>query len=447
MMTPFPAPAKTHTKVCVIGAGPCGLTALKALTERGIASDCFEKSDRVGGLWALDTALGKTSAYRSLHINTSREQTQFSDFPMPAHFPDYPDRAQMCAYFESYAERFGLRDAIVMNTEVRRVRPLSAGGYQVDLSTGVTHRYDAVVVANGHHSDPYRPALPGSFSGTLMHARDYRDPTDPVRLIGARVLVVGAGNSAMDIAAELAYSDCQVVLSARRGTHLLPKWVMGKPVDQTSLLPRWLPRRARRSINRFLLDLMQGDLSKHGWPKADHELGDAHPTLSNEMPSLIRTGRVVAKPAIVRVDGTQVEFADASRITADAIVMCTGYNISFPFFEPEFLAAPDNDFALFMRVHKPGIDNLFFIGLCQTFGAIMPIAEAQSQWVAEQLSGAYALPTVTAMGQSIQHQLKLDAHYVRSRRHTMQVDPLSYLDALARERVQGRRRAARATLV
>lgn len=430
--------------MCIIGAGPCGLTALKALTERGISGDCFEKTDRLGGLWALDTALGKTSAYRSLHINTSREQTQFSDFPMPAHFPDYPDRAQMCAYFEAYARHFGLTRSIVMNTEVRRVRPLGEGGYRVELSTGEARRYDGVIVANGHHSEPYRPALPGEFAGDILHARDYRDPENPIRLVGRRVVVIGAGNSAMDIATELAYSGCEVVLSVRRGAHLLPKWVLGKPVDQTSLLPQWLPRRARRTINRFLLDLIQGDLRAYGWPEPDHRLGDAHPTLSSEIPSLIRNGRVVPKPAITGTAGSRLEFADGSHVSVDAIVMCTGYNVSFPFFEPEFLAAPDNRIPLFFRVHKPGVDNLFFIGLCQTFGAIMPIAEVQGRWVAEQLSGEYELPHRAAMDRAILRQQRFDNHYVRSRRHTIQVDPTAYLEALARERAQGRQRAVRA---
>src|SRR5688572_7337443 len=261
-------------KVCVVGAGPSGLTALKALDGTGLAVECFEQADRIGGLWALHVRIGvhglggdgmrKTSAYRSLHINTSRERTQFSDFPMPAHYPDYPAHAQICAYLEAYAEHFGLRQHIRLNTAVAQVAPRGPQGYTVTLGSGEQRNYEAVVVANGHHTDPYLPELPGHFDGALFHARDYLDPDHPVELRGRRVLVVGFGNSAVDIAAELAYAGATVTLSVRRGAHIIPKWVGPKPVDQASLLPGWLPLRLRRSISQRLLELSLGDLQAFG---------------------------------------------------------------------------------------------------------------------------------------------------------------------------------------
>jgi len=439
---------KSLMKVCVVGAGPSGLTALKAMLDRGLEAECFEQADRIGGLWALhvrigDGGLGKTSAYRSLHINTSREQTQFSDFPMPPHYPDYPTRAQICDYLEQYAEHFSLAPRIRLNAAVAHIAPREPG-YAVTLASGAELHYDAVVIANGHHADPYWPELAGSFDGPLLHARDYLDPDHPVELRGRRVLVVGFGNSAVDIASELAYSDAVVTLSVRRGAHVIPKWVGRKPVDQTSLLPRWLPRRLRRGISQRLLELSLGDLQAFGLPKPDHGLGEAHPTLSSELPHLIRTRRVVPRPAMVRVAGKSAYFSDGSEAVVDAIVMCTGYNVRFPFFDADFVSAPDNRLPLFLRVHKPGVPKLFFVGLCQTVGAILPIAEAQADWIASELAGEYRLPSSAEMWRTIDAHERSTAGYVPTRRHTMQIDPERYLSALARERQRGHARARQA---
>ena len=432
----------------MVGAGPCGLTALKALKVQGIEADCFEKSDRVGGLWAMSSALGKSSAYRSLHINTSRERTQFADFPMPAHFPDYPHHSQICDYLNAYAEHFGLLDHVCFNTEVIRVTR-DGTGYIVSLSDGRQQRYTAVLVANGHHSDPHwpKPPLPGYFDGSQIHSSQYLDPEEPLALRGQRVLVVGMGNSAMDIACELAYAGAHVTLSARRGAHVIPKWILGKPVDQTSFLPKWLPRPLRQRISQSLLELLAGRLEHHGLPRPDHRLGQAHPTLSSELLSLIRTGRITPKPAISRLCGREVLFADQTSRAVDAIVFCTGYNVSFPFLAESLVSAHGNDVPLYFRVHRPGVDGLFFIGLCQPVGAILPIAEAQASWVAEQLAGNYLLPDPSEMQRHMQAERDaMQQRYVASRRHTMQLDFEAYLKELARERARGRRRAERRSL-
>src|SRR5690606_20956606 len=124
-----------------------------------------------------------------------------------------------------------------------------------------------------------------------------------------------------------------------------------------------------------------------------------------------------------RLCGDRVEFQDGSIDRADAIIYCTGYRVSFPFFDPDFLDAPDNDLPLFFRVFRPGIPDLFFIGLLQPLGAIMPLAEAQSRWIAEYLCGDYALPSLDRMRRIMErHRSAMFRRYVPSSRHTMQVD-------------------------
>src|SRR4029079_1686478 len=124
------------------------------------------------------------------------------------------------------------------------------------------------------------------------------------------------------------------------------------------------------------------------------------------------------------------------------IVYCTGYRVTFPFFDESFVCAHDNDLPLFRRVFHPDLDNLAFIGLLQPLGAIMPLAEAQGRWVADLLAGRYALPSDDDMQRDIDHEReRMFARYVKSRRHTMQVDFDDYLLALAKERRRGAKRA------
>src|SRR6266511_2620380 len=228
--------------VCVIGAGSSGIAVAKALHERGIPLDCFEKSDRVGGNWVFGNKNGMSSAYRSLHINTSRERMEYTDFPMPKSYPDFPHHTQIAAYFDAYVDRFGFRDRIQFETGVEHAAREADGTWTLELDTGETRRYDALVVANGHHWDPRwpEPPFPGSFDGEQLHAHFYVD-NEPFK--GRRVLVVGIGNSAMDIAVESSFVAQKTILCSRRGAHVIPKYLFGRPLDQigvnrfTGMLP------------------------------------------------------------------------------------------------------------------------------------------------------------------------------------------------------------------
>ena len=137
-----------------------------------------------------------------------------------------------------------------------------------------------------------------------------------------------------------------------------------------------------------------------------------------------------------------MRFVDGSVVEADVVVYCTGYKISFPFFSKDFIAAPDNRIELFRRVFHPEIPNVFFIGLLQPLGAIMPLAEAQGAWVGDYLTGDYALPAAEQVRADIAaDQAAMRARYVASKRHTIQVDYDDYLYALEKERRAGAERA------
>ncbi|MFN2464401.1 MAG: flavin-containing monooxygenase [Candidatus Dormibacteria bacterium] len=429
-------------RACIIGAGSSGITTAKAFNEAGIPFDCFEKGGRVGGNWVFDNSNGMSSAYRSLHINTSRERMEYSDFPMPRHYPDFPHHTHIAEYFDAYVDRFRIRDLITFNTGVKQAVRGPGGTWVVTLDSGEVRHYDALVVANGHHWDPRwpEPAIPGQFDGVQMHAHHYRD-NESFR--GKNVVVLGMGNSAMDIAVEASQVAERVLLAARRGAWIIPKYLFGKPLDQLGNDPR-VPFRVRQRIYERILLMNVGRMENYGLPRPDHRPGEAHPTISSDILVRLGSGDVRAKPNITELMGERVRFADGSTERADVIVYCTGYRVSLPFFEPGFISAPDNQLPLFRRVFKVHVDNVFFIGLLQPLGAIMPLAEAQAMWVADYLAGRYALPSPAEMQADIDREdSRMRRRYVASKRHTMQVDFEDYLYALGKERRRGAERATK----
>jgi dimethylaniline monooxygenase (N-oxide forming) len=431
-------------KACIIGAGSSGIAAAKKLKDAGIPFDVFEKSDRIGGNWVFGNRNGMSSAYRSLHINTSRDRMEYSDFPMPRDYPDFPHHAQIARYFDAYVDHFGFRDRIAFETGVEKAeRDDKDGTWHITLDNGETRRYDALLVANGHHWDARwpEPAFPGEFDGTQMHAHHYIDNAD---MRDKSVVVLGMGNSAMDIAVEASQVASKVFLAARRGAYVIPKYLFGRPLDQTGLSPK-VPWAIRRKILEGIIKATTGDMERYGLPKPDHRLLEAHPTISSEILSRLYHGEITPKPNIDRLEGDSIRFSDGTVEKADVVVYCTGYKVTFPFFDPDFLSAPDNDLPLYRRVFHPDVRNVFFIGLLQPLGAIMPLAEAQGGWIGEYLRGEYALPPGPELRRDMQREReRMFKRYVASKRHTMQVDYDDYLLDLERELARGRERAASA---
>jgi NADPH-dependent 2,4-dienoyl-CoA reductase/sulfur reductase-like enzyme len=434
-------------KVCIIGAGSSGIAACQVLHARGIEFDCFEKGSGVGGNWRYDNDNGMSSAYRSLFINTSRAMMEYASYPMPDDYPDYPHHTQIARYFDDYVDQFGFRDRIAFRTEVTAVEPASGGRWKLSLGDGRSRVYEAVLVANGHHWDPKLPdpPYPGqeSFPGEQLHSHFYREPDE--RFVDRNVLVLGIGNSATDIAVETSRVSRMTYLAMRRGAHVLPKYIAGTPTDQ--LGPAWmkqLPFAVTRALFMRELKHVQGPMENYGLPRPDHKLGEAHPTVSADLLARIGHGRVTPKPNLERIAQKQVRFVDGSELEIDTIVWCTGYRISFPFLSPEVIGVSDNRVPLFRRVVSPERPGLYFIGLVQPLGAIMPIAELQSEWVADLLEGSAALPEPDRMRREIEREeTAMRRRYVASTRHTIQVDFHPYMRLLRRER-RRRRGAMRA---
>jgi dimethylaniline monooxygenase (N-oxide forming) len=431
-----------HKRACIIGAGSSGIAALKALSDAGIELDCFETSDRVGGNWVFGNKNGMSAAYEGLYINTSRDRMQFADYPMPRSYPDFPHHSQIAAYFEDYVDHFGLRSKITFETSVSHAELDAKGVWHVRLSTGEERTYDALLVANGHHWDALwpDPPYPGTFAGRQLHAHDYRSMHE---LTGKRVVVVGMGNSAMDIAVESSEVAKRTFLAARRGAYVIPKYLFGRPLDTIATTTK-IPWAVRRKMVESIYRLAVGDMERYGLPKPDHRLGEAHPTISGRILDRLSHGAITPKPNIAELMGDRVRFADGTIEEADVIVWCTGYKVTFPFFDRSFVSAEGNDLPLFMRVFHPEHAQLMFVGLVQPLGAIMPLAEAQGKWIADYLQGRYALPPPKEMRAAMDRERKrMFARYVPSKRHTMQVDFDDYLEDLHHEVARGAKRARR----
>jgi cation diffusion facilitator CzcD-associated flavoprotein CzcO len=411
--------------VCVIGAGVSGLTACKALADFGVPHTCFEASDEVGGNWYFENPNGTSSAYRSLHIDISKPSISFRDFPMPDRYPDYPHHTHIFEWLRDYADAFALRDRIHFNTRVRRAERGSAGGWQITLEDGEEHSFDALLVCNGHHWDPRFPDFPGSFDGPQIHSHDYIDPSTPLDLYGKRVLVVGIGNSAVDIVSELGRKTVSetVFLSTRSGAYVVPKYIFGKPADQVVKTNPRVPIGLQRRLARLLPRIFSGRMEDFGLPTPNHQFLDAHPTVSSELLGRLGSGDAVAKGDVAELLGDRVRFADGSVEPVDAIVYATGYNVNFPFFNPEFLSAPENVLPLYKRMLKPGLDDLAFIGLGQPIPTIFPFSELQSKLAARWLSGNWAPPAEAEMeAEIVRDEAFHTGHFIDKPRHTMQLE-------------------------
>jgi len=435
----------TRPTTAVIGAGISGLTASKMLGDYGVPYTTFESSDRVGGNWAFGNPNGHSSAYQSLHIDTSKHQLSFRDFPMPDDYPDFPHHTQIKDYLDAYADAFGLRERIEFRNGVQRATRLDDGGWEILDQAGATRRFDLLVVANGHHWDPRFADFPGTFTGETIHSHHYIDPWTPLHLMDKRILVVGLGNSAADITVELSQRALRntVTLSTRSSAWIVPKLVAGKAADMNYRTIPQLPLSWQRKAAQWGQRFTYSDPTLYGLPKPNHKFFEAHPTQSGELPLRLKSGDVTPKGNVARLDGETVHFDDGTAADFDVIIYATGYNLTFPFFDPEFLSAPDNRIDLYRRIFKPGIDDLLFAGFAQSTPTLFPFVECQARLIAAYAIGEYAPPSVAEMHEQIRADDKLYMGHMLDRpRHTHQLDYFVYEHQMrTKELPEGRRRA------
>jgi cation diffusion facilitator CzcD-associated flavoprotein CzcO len=427
---------------CIIGAGSSGITAAKNLGEAGIPYEVFEREDGIGGNWYYGRP--HSSVCRSTHLISSKPLTEYTDFPMPKEYPDFPSHEQVLAYFKAYVAHFDLERHITFNTEVTGVEPVGADAPLWDVTlhdrladTTETRRYRGVIICNGHNWLPKYPDYPGPFTGAVLHSADYKTPDV---LEGKRVLVVGAGNSGCDIAAEAATHARQTFLSTRRGYYYMPKFFFGRPVDQVGelMLDLGVPLGARRLVGNITYRLAVGDLSRYGAKAPDHKLFETHPIVNSQLPYFIAHGAVTCKPDVRQLDGSRVIFADGSAEEIDLIVYATGFQIVFPFMDHSLLNWTRNHPCLYLNVFHPTYDNLFVVGLIQPDSGQWGLEDRQARAIARFITQLDRQSPKAARfrrrKRAGQENYSGGVHYKESTRHYVEVEHHSYrkrLDAAA----------------
>jgi hypothetical protein len=423
-------------RVAVIGAGAAGLCAAKHLKARGIEPVIFEIGTRIGGLWVYENDNGLSPAYESLHVNSEARVTAYKDFPFSPGSPLYPDHRQMTAYLEAYADHFGLRDSIRFRSTVSGVHR-EGDRWRVSVAGRTPEDFDAVVVASGHQSVPRHPPFREDFTGAYLHAHDYRVP-EP--FTGKRVLVVGVGNSACDIASDVCTHAAATVMAARSPVLLMPRMFLGVPTARVlgKLEKPWMPWPMRRWIRTTIARMAHGTMEQWGFvtPKTR-----THPAGHHLLIGHFIWNRITAKPGIARVAGQDVTFDDGSTQRFDSMIAATGYEVETPFLAPEDAPMHGHWPALFHRVVKPGRPGLYFVGFFNVSGGgNIRMMDDQAEWVAELEAGRAVLPDTAEMQRAIDaERARIARLYPDSPRYGLELDPLDYRKALARERKRGKR--------
>lgn len=393
--------------VAVIGAGPGGLVAARWLLSQGFEPTIFEQAPMLGGQWTgLD---GRSGVWPTMHTNTSRVMTAFSDLE-PESDVVYPSNREILQYLNRYAEAFSLTSRIRFGTRVELLSR-SDTGWLVSHS-GMTESFERVVVASGRFHSPAVPSVPGldTFAGSagVSSTYHYRGPSP---YLGKRVLVAGCAVSALEIAAELAQLGAdQVVVTQRRQRYVLPKFAAGVPSDHRiftrygTLANETLPT---TEIDRQLKEIVVeagGSPEQYGAPAPDPSLFAAGVTVNQGYLPLVAEGRITVRSWMKSVAGETVTFADGHAEEFDGIVLGTGFDLYLPFLAEDIRATLDLD-AVHLDADRytfhPDLPGLAFMGMWDQSGPYFVPMELQARWIAYTWGGAIPAPEEPAQRLSI----------------------------------------------
>ena len=445
--------------VAVIGAGPAGLVAAREATAGGFSVTLFEQRHQAGGTWNYspeprdESGIETSAMYRSVTANASRPFLEYSDFPIPDTVPVYPRHRHIADYLRSYSDAFGITGTIRFGHQVLSVAQEHGDRWTVrwqHQGAESSETFDAVAVANGHHSTPRWPNdVQGleAFAGPIIHSRAYKTPSNPIDTADKRVLIVGIGNSGCDISTDLKDTAAQVFLSTRSGGWVFPRWLKGRPVDQVEFESRfsrftqperlaqlWAPITSRRIKKRFF----GLDAGVHRWG-LDPQFGpyESHAPINDEFLPCIANGSVVVKPGLTELTQTGARFADGTAEEIDVAIFATGYSIAFPFLSPDLIRVDPatNRVELFQQMIAPDLpDTVAFLGVLQPQSGFMPVIEMQARWITALWQGRISLPSKPQMRAAIaKDRQQRERNYVLRPRHSIEVETPGYTDLLARQ--------------
>lgn len=405
----------------------------RALKEAGLAFDVFERNPGVGGIWNPDHP--GSPMYDSAHFISSRDapNSTYRGHPFAAEVATYPSHREVKRYLESFAASAGLTPHIQFNSPVEQATRTESG-WRVRVA-GRERSYAALVCASGTLWDPVIPSLPGadSFTGTIRHSVSYRS-ADEVR--DKRVLVVGSGNSGVDIACDAARSASSVSLSFRRGYWFFPKFIGGRPTDLFFRDRQNLPDWASPPDLEALLTLLVGHPTTYGLQMPDHAPLASHPIMNSEVLHHVGHGRILPRGGVDRLEAGQVVYRNGTREPVDEIILATGYRASVPYL-------PDDTFDfgdgirphLWMRLFHPQDRSLYGLGFLETNSSVYRPFDLGAELVAGHilagLTGSPARARLDAMiGSGVEPDLSGSTERIATRRHDGYVDGRTYMHAL-----------------
>ena len=434
----------THptSPIAIIGAGVAGISAAKYLLQEGLEVVVYEMGSQIGGMWCYMNDNGRSSAYRTLHINTAKSLTRFSDYPFDDEIQTFPDHWEVHAYLEGYTDHFNVRRHIRFNSEVTSIQPLFEPGreaphWEIKTRDGDVRSFGTVIVATGHlylprHVDQFK-----GFAGQYLHSHDYKKPEPSV---GKRICIVGAGNSAVDIASDVCVTAKRTVLVARTGVVIAPKLVFGIPLtDISEMLNRpWVPAKLRQRILTTLIRMVHGNMKDYGFKPVTKPV---HPTSSGSVINDIAYNRISVKQGIDRVDGTTIHFVDGTQETFDVLIGATGYIIDLPFISSDIVPVTEGAVDLYKRIVSPEWPGLYFIGFIQPNTGLLRAFETQCRWLVEYVSGRSSLPTPKEMWADIAAKNAwVERTFHESPRHRLEEEFTLYAAELRRDAQQGKQR-------